>query len=238
MYLNFLFQDSDRIEKLIHIAGSSLLPLVEGAILYTLPLAVITFILGLIIAFFTALARIFGNKLLSGIAQTYVSIIRGTPLLVQLFIIFYGLPSIGITIDPFPSAVIGFSLNVGAYASEIIRAAILSIPKVQWEAAYSIGMTRAQALRRIVLPQALRVSVPPLSNSFIGLVKDTSLAAMILVTEMFRRAQEIAATNYEFLFIYSLAAAIYWVICFILTLIQARIEARLDRFVDVPGGIS
>lgn len=238
MYLNFLFQDSDRIEKLIHIAGSSLLPLVEGAILYTLPLAVITFILGLIIAFFTALARIFGNKLLSGIAQTYVSVIRGTPLLVQLFIIFYGLPSIGITIDPFPSAVIGFSLNVGAYASEIIRAAILSIPKVQWEAAYSIGMTRAQALRRIVLPQALRVSVPPLSNSFIGLVKDTSLAAMILVTEMFRRAQEIAATNYEFLFIYSLAAAIYWVICFILTLIQARIEARLDRFVDVPGGIS
>lgn len=238
MYLNFLFQDSDRIGKLIHIAGSSLLPLVEGAILYTLPLAVITFILGLIIAFFTALARIFGNKLLSGIAQTYVSIIRGTPLLVQLFIIFYGLPSIGITIDPFPSAVIGFSLNVGAYASEIIRAAILSIPKVQWEAAYSIGMTRAQALRRIVLPQALRVSVPPLSNSFIGLVKDTSLAAMILVTEMFRRAQEIAATNYEFLFIYSLAAAIYWVICFILTLIQARIEARLDRFVDVPGGIS
>lgn len=238
MYLNFLFQDSDRIGKLIHIAGSSLLPLVEGAILYTLPLAVITFILGLIIAFFTALARIFGNKLLSGIAQTYVSIIRGTPLLVQLFIIFYGLPSIGITIDPFPSAVIGFSLNVGAYASEIIRAAILSIPKMQWEAAYSIGMTRAQALRRIVLPQALRVSVPPLSNSFIGLVKDTSLAAMILVTEMFRRAQEIAATNYEFLFIYSLAAAIYWVICFILTLIQARIEARLDRFVDVPGGIS
>ena len=156
----------------------------------------------------------------------------------QLFIIFYGLPSIGITIDPFPSAVIGFSLNVGAYASEIIRAAILSIPKVQWEAAYSIGMTRAQALRRIVLPQALRVSVPPLSNSFIGLVKDTSLAAMILVTEMFRRAQEIAATNYEFLFIYSLAAAIYWVICLVLTLIQARIEARLDRFVDVPGGIS
>src|SRR5690606_33289024 len=191
---------------------------------------------GLILAILTALARISTVKIFQIIARVYVSIIRGTPLLVQLFILFYGLPTLGITIDPFPSAVIGFSLNVGAYASEIIRAAILSIPKVQWEAAYSIGMTRAQALRRIVLPQALRVSVPPLSNSFIGLVKDTSLAAMILVTEMFRRAQEIAATNYEFLFIYSLAAAIYWVICFILTLIQARIEARLDRFVDVPGG--
>lgn len=238
MYLNIFFQDAERLEKLINIAGSSFLPLLEGAIKYTFPLAIITFTLGLIIAFFTALARIFGNKLLSGIAQTYVSIIRGTPLLVQLFIIFYGLPTIGIILDPFPSAVIGFSLNVGAYASEIIRAAILSIPKVQWEAAYSIGMTRSQALRRIVLPQALRVSIPPLSNSFIGLVKDTSLASLILVTEMFRRAQEIAATNYEFLFVYSLAAIIYWIICFILTLIQGRIEARLDRFVDSPGGVS
>lgn len=237
MYLNLL-QDPERLDKLINIAGSSFLPLLEGALKYTFPLAVTTFTLGLIIAFFTALARIFGNKLLSVIAQTYVSIIRGTPLLVQLFIIFYGLPTIGIILDPFPSAVIGFSLNVGAYASEIIRAAILSISKVQWEAAYSIGMTHSQALRRIVLPQALRVSVPPLSNSFIGLVKDTSLASLILVTEMFRRAQEIAATNYEFLFVYSLAAIIYWVICFILTLIQGRIEARLDRFVDSPGGVS
>lgn len=237
MYLNLL-QDPERLDKLINIAGSSFLPLLEGVLKYTFPLAVTTFTLGLIIAFFTALARIFGNKLLSVIAQTYVSIIRGTPLLVQLFIIFYGLPTIGIILDPFPSAVIGFSLNVGAYASEIIRAAILSIPKVQWEAAYSIGMTHSQALRRIVLPQALRVSVPPLSNSFIGLVKDTSLASLILVTEMFRRAQEIAATNYEFLFVYSLAAIIYWVICFILTLIQGRIEARLDRFVDSPGGVS
>lgn len=237
MYLNSVFQDPERLERLINIAKSSFIPLLEGAITYTLPLAIITFAVGLVIAFFTALARIFGNKLLSGIAKTYVSIIRGTPLLVQLFIIFYGLPTIGLTIDPFPSAIIGFSLNVGAYASEIIRAAILSTPKVQWEAAYSIGMTRSQALRRIILPQASRVAIPPLSNSFIGLIKDTSLASLILVTEMFRRAQEIAATNYEFLFVYSLAALIYWMICFIFTIIQGRIEGRLDRFVKTVGGV-
>src|SRR5690606_35537456 len=102
-------------------------------------------------------------------------------------------PNIGLTIASFPSAVIGFSLSVGAYGSEIVRAAILSIPKGQWEAAFSIGMSTTQALRRIILPQAARVSVPPLSNSFISLIKDTSLAAVILVPEMFRKAQEIAA---------------------------------------------
>lgn len=237
MYLNSIFQNAERVEKLIDIASSSFFPLLEGAIIYTLPLTVITFLIGLVIAFFTALARISGNNFLRGIAKTYVSIIRGTPLLVQLFIIFYGLPNIGLTIEPFPSAVIGFSLNVGAYASEIIRAAILSIPKVQWEASYSLGMTYSQALRRIIIPQALRVSIPPLSNSFIGLVKDTSLASLILVTEMFRRAQEIASTNYEFLFVYSLAALIYWIICFILTLIQGKIEVRLERYVKPTGGI-
>ncbi|WP_301110147.1 amino acid ABC transporter permease [Sporosarcina sp.] len=238
MYLNSVFLSPDRIQRLQEIASTSIGPLIEGAIKFTIPLALITFIIGLVIAIFTALARISSSKVLRGIARIYVSIIRGTPLLVQLFIIFYGLPTMGIVIDPFPSAVIGFSLNVGAYASEIIRAAILSIPKGQWEAAYSIGMNYSQALRRIVLPQAARVSVPPLSNSFIGLVKDTSLAATILVAETFRRAQEIASMNYEFLFVYSMAALVYWVISFILSIIQGRIEVRLDRFVGKSGGLS
>lgn len=238
MYLNSIFEDPERLQKLINVAQHSVIPLLEGALKYTFPLTLITFAIGLIIAFFTALSRIFGNRLLRGFAQFYVSIFRGTPLLVQLFIIFYGLPTIGLTIDPLPSAIVGFSLNVGAYASEIIRAAILSIQNVQWEAAYSIGMTRSQALRRIILPQALRVSVPPLSNSFISLVKDTSLASLILVTEMFRRAQEIAAVNYEFLFVYCLAALIYWVICFILTLIQGQFERRLERHIGRSGGIT
>ncbi|WP_111645110.1 amino acid ABC transporter permease [Paranoxybacillus vitaminiphilus] len=231
MYLNNVFTDPERLERLINIAQSSLLPLVKGALFYTIPLTLITFSIGLVLAILTALARLSNMNLLQIIARVYVSAIRGTPLLVQLFIIFYGLPTVGITIDPFPAAVIGFSLNVGAYASEIIRAAILSIPKGQWEAAYSLGMSYAQALKRIILPQASRVSVPPLSNTFISLVKDTSLASLILVSEMFRKAQEIAATNYEFLLLYTEAALIYWIICFLLSIVQAGIEHRLNRYI-------
>ncbi|MBP2240394.1 cystine transport system permease protein [Cytobacillus eiseniae] len=230
--MNSIFADPERVSRLIEIAKNSLQPLLEGAIVYTIPLTLISFICGIILAVLTALARISAIKPLQMIARIYVSAIRGTPLLVQLFIIFYGLPTVGIVIDPFPSAVIGFSLNVGAYASEIIRAAILSIPKGQWEAGYSIGMSYPQTLKRVILPQASRVSLPPLSNTFISLVKDTSLAAMILVTEMFRRAQEIAATNYEFLLLYLEVALIYWIICFLLSIVQGRLEKRLDRFVS------
>ncbi len=231
MFLSNLFDNPERAARLIEIAQSSFLPLVKGALTYTLSLTVISFILGLILAILTALARISHVRVLNAIARFYVSIIRGTPLLVQLFIIFYGMPSIGITIDPFPSAVIGFSLNVGAYGSEIVRAAILSIPKGQWEASYSIGMSYTQALMRIILPQAARVSVPPLSNSFISLVKDTSLAASILVAEMFRKAQEIAARTYEPLLVYVEAALIYWLICMALSFLQDKLERRLDRYV-------
>lgn len=231
MFLNNVLIDAERMQQMIEIATSSLPALLEGALKFTVPLTLISFFFGIIIAIFTALARISTNKLLQIIARVYVSAIRGTPLLVQLFILFYGLPTAGIIIDPFPAAVLGFSLNVGAYASEIIRAAILSIPKGQWEAAQTIGMGYAQTLKRIVLPQAARVSIPPLSNSFISLVKDTSLASLILVTEMFRRAQEIAASNYEFLLLYVEVGVIYWAICFILSIFQGRIEHRLDRYV-------
>ena len=216
---------------MIDILQSSLLPMLEGALYYSIPLTLISFALGMILAVLTALARLSNISILRGIARVYVSAIRGTPLLVQLFIIFYGLPTLGIKFDPFPSAIIAFSLNKGAYSSEIVRAAIQSIPKGQWEAGYSIGMTYSQALKRIILPQATRVSIPPLSNSFISLVKDTSLASLILVTEMFRKAQEIAATNYEFLLMYMEAALLYWIICFILSIIQGRIENRLDRYI-------
>ncbi|HSP23413.1 MAG TPA: amino acid ABC transporter permease [Planococcus sp. (in: firmicutes)] len=232
MYLNSIFTDPVRLERLMDISQSSWLPLIEGMIQYTIPLSFIAFVLGLAIAVLTALARISTIKILQVIARVYVSIIRGTPLLVQLFILFYGLPTIGVVIDPFPAAVIGFSLNVGAYASEVIRAAILSIPKGQWEAANTIGMSYAQSLRRVILPQAARVSIPPLSNTFISLIKDTSLASLILVTEMFRVAQQIAATNYEFLLLYGQAALIYWLVCFLLSLGQGRLEHRFDRYVS------
>ena len=178
-----------------------------------------------------ALMRLSSNPLLSWLGRAYVSVIRGTPLLVQLFVVFYGLPSIGIRIEPWPSAIIAFSLNTAGYAAEIIRAAILSVPKGQWEAAYTIRMGRTATLQRIILPQAARVSVPPLSNSFISLVKDTSLASLILVTELFREAQQVAAFSGDFMAVYLLAAAIYWVFCIVLSFLQSRLETRLDRYV-------
>jgi cystine transport system permease protein len=209
----------------------SLGPLLIGAITGTIPLALASFGLGLLLALLIALMRLSRNPFLSGVARIYISVIRGTPLLVQLFVIFYGLPSIGITISPWPSAIIAFSLNVGGYAAEVIRAAILSVPKGQWEAGHTIGMSRRQTLVRIILPQAARVSVPPLSNTFISLVKDTSLASLILVTELFRQAQQVAAFSQEFMLLYLEAAVIYWIICLVLAGGQSGLEKRLDRYV-------
>jgi cystine transport system permease protein len=211
--------------------GTSLWPIVRGALIGTIPLALASFALGLALALVVALMRLSPIRILSGIARAYVSVIRGTPLLVQLFVIFFGLPSIGVTINPWPSAIIAFSLNVGGYAAEVIRAAIQSVPKGQWEAAHMIGMSHARALRRIILPQAARVAVPPLSNTFISLVKDTSLASLILVAELFRRSQEIAAFSQEFLGLYVEAALVYWVVCLALSAGQSLVEQRLDRYV-------
>ncbi|MFF2317706.1 amino acid ABC transporter permease [Arthrobacter sp. NPDC058097] len=210
---------------------SSFGPLVTGAVTGTIPLTLASFVIGLALALLVALMRLSRNVVVSGVARFYVSVIRGTPLLVQLFVIFYGLPSLGVKLDPWPSAIIAFSLNVGGYAAEVIRAAILSVPKGQWEAGHTIGMSRGQSLRRIILPQAARVSVPPLSNTFISLVKDTSLASLILVTELFRNAQQIAAFSQEFMVLYLEAALVYWVICLALSSGQSVLERRLDRYV-------
>jgi len=206
-------------------------PIASGALVGTIPLALASFAIGLVIALVVALMRLSEQRLLRGLARLYISVIRGTPLLVQLFIVFYGLPSIGVKIDPWPSAIIAFSLNVGGYAAEVIRASILSVPKGQWEAAHTVGMSRGLALRRIVLPQAARVSVPPLSNTFISLVKDTSLASVILVTELFRQARQIATVSSEFMLLYLEAALIYWLICLVLSAGQDALEKRLDRHV-------
>lgn len=207
----------------------SLWPLAQGMLFGTIPLTVISFTLGLIISIVIAIMRISANRLARAFAATYISLIRGTPLLLQLFIIFYGLPSLGVVFDPWPSAIIAFSLNVGGYGAESIRSAILSVPKGQWEAASTIGLTRGQALRRIILPQAARVAVPPLSNSLISLVKDTSLASAVLVTEILRKAQEIAAPTFDFFLLYSLAAVYYWIVSQALTIVQGRLEKHLDR---------
>jgi cystine transport system permease protein len=221
---------SDHTVRLIHIILESFLPLLKAGVAFTIPLTLISFALGLGLALLTALVQLSDWRLLGSLARFYVWVIRGTPLLVQLFIIFYGLPSVGITIDAFPAAVIGFTLSVGAYGSEIIRAAILSTAKGQWEAAFSIGMTKSQALRRIILPQAARVSVPPLSNSFISLVKDTSLASVITVSEMLAKAQQVIALYYEPMVLYCEAAVIYLLFSSVLSNFQRRLEKRFDRY--------
>jgi L-cystine transport system permease protein len=208
----------------------SLGPLLAAGLRFTVPLTLIAFVLGLGLGLGTALVRLFAPRPLAALAWLYVWIFRGTPLLVQLFVIFYGLPSAGILIDAFPAAVIGFTLNVGAYTSEIIRAAIASLPRGQWEASYAIGMTPSQTLRRTILPQAARVAVPPLGNSFIALVKDTSLAAAITVPELFQAAQRIVAVTYEPLILYIEAALIYLVLSSLLSWLQTLLERRLGRY--------
>lgn len=204
-------------------------PLLYAGLVFTIPLTIMSFTLGLALAFLVALIRLFGPKPLVAVVRFYVWLIRGTPLLVQLFVIFYGLPSVGIVLDPLPAALIGFTLNVGAYNSEVIRGAIESISKGQWEAAYSLSMTRWQAVRRTILPQATRVAVPPLANSVISLVKDTSLAAVLTVPEIFQAAQRIAAVTYEPLILYLEAAFIYLIISTVLSWAQQRMEKRFGK---------
>ncbi|MEZ2222045.1 amino acid ABC transporter permease [Rhizobium sp. RCC_161_2] len=217
------------MEHWLQLMWESLGTLLWAGLVFTIPLTLITFVLGLLLGLVTAVTRLFGPKPLVAVARFYVWVIRGTPLLVQLFVIFYGLPSMGILLDAFPAAVIGFTLNVGAYSSEIIRAVISSVPKGQWEAAYSIGMNWRQAMSRTILPQAARVAVPPLSNTFISLVKDTSLAAAITVPELFQAAQRIVATTYEPLILYIEAAIIYLVLSTFLSTLQGYLERRFAR---------
>ncbi|AHV93763.1 MULTISPECIES: amino acid ABC transporter permease [Bordetella] len=204
-------------------------PLLIAGLQFTVPLTLISFAAGLLLAFAVAMLRLFGPRPIVLLMRFYVWLIRGTPLLVQLFILFYGLPSIGIVLDPLPAALIGFTLNVGAYNSEVIRGAIEAVPKGQWEAAYSLSMTRAQVLSRTVLPQAARVAVPPLSNAFIALVKDTSLAAVLTVPEIFQAAQRIAAVTYEPMILYTEAALIYLLFSSVLSALQTRLEKHFGQ---------
>ena len=196
--------------------------LLKGAV-FTLQLSIGGMFFGLVLGFILALMR------MSPVWPMYISIFRGTPLIAQLFMIYYGLPQFGIELDPIPAAMIGLSLNTAAYAAETLRAAIASIDKGQWEAAASIGMTRWQAMRRAILPQAARVALPPLSNSFISLVKDTSLAATIQVPELFRQAQLITSRTLEVFTMYLAASLIYWVMATVLSTLQNYFENQLNR---------
>ncbi|MCE4071367.1 MULTISPECIES: cystine ABC transporter permease [Pseudomonas] len=216
------------MEESLQLALDSSPFLLKGAI-FTVVLSVGGMFFGLLLGFVLALMRLYGFTAVRWLARIYVSFFRGTPLLVQLFMIYYGLPQAGIELDPLPAALIGFSLNMAAYVCEILRAAIGSIDKGQWEAAASIGMTRAETLRRVILPQAARTALPPLGNSFISLVKDTALAATIQVPELFRQAQLITARTFEVFTMYLAAALIYWILASILSHLQNRLEDRVNR---------
>lgn len=196
---------------------------------YTLLFAVAAMLGGLVLGFPIAVMRIAPWAPLRWPAALYVSIMRGTPLLVQLFVIYYGLPSVGIEFTPVTAGILALSLNAGAYLSESLRGAIHSIGVGQWRASFSLGLTYGQALRYVVLPQALRVAVPSMSNTLISLIKDTSLVSVITMTELMLATKEVIATTFQPLPLYIAAAAIYWVLSLIFEQVQRYTEQRLNR---------
>lgn len=201
----------------------------------TVPLTIISFSLAMVIAVAVALVQFANVKALKPVARFYIWIFRGTPLLVQLFVVFFGLSRVGIVLEPFPAAVIVFSLNEGAYCAETVRAALESVPAGQLEAGLCAGLSYMQVIFRIVLPQAMRTAFPPLSNSLIAMVKDTSLAANITVTEMFMATQRIVARTYEPLMLYLEVGLIYLMFSTILTKLQRVGEKKLDQSVRREG---
>ncbi|MBM7599399.1 cystine transport system permease protein [Virgibacillus halotolerans] len=212
----------------VSIIIEALPPLLKATVI-TILLAVVSIVIALILGFFTALARIGKLKLLKFIGTVYVSMFRGTPLLVQLFVIYYGLPQINIELDPIPSGILALSLNAGAYLSESFRAAILAVDKGQTEAAVSMGMTYGEAMRRIILPQSIRIAIPTLSNTYIILIKDTSLVSVITVTELLQMSTLIIAKTFEPLTIYLVAAVLYWIVITFFTVLLDRFEKRTSR---------
>ena len=217
-------------DRLLHILLYSFGKILLPGLTMTIPLTVIAFSFAMVIAVVTALVQYANIRGLKQLARFYIWVIRGTPLLVQLYLIFYGLPGIGIVLDPFPAAVIVFSINEGAYCAETMRAALESVPIGQLEAGYCVGMSYLQIMRRIVLPQAFRTAFPPLSNSLIAMVKDTSLAANITVMEMFMATQRIVARTYEPLALYAEVGLIYLLFSTVLTKIQRVGEKRLSHY--------
>ncbi|WP_353191817.1 amino acid ABC transporter permease [Pandoraea pnomenusa] len=208
------------------LAAQSMPVLLQGTVL-TIKFALMSMVFGLAIGIIVAIMGIGKVRVLRAIARAYVSVMRGTPLLVQIFVIYYGLPGIGISLDPTPAGVLTLSLNVGAYLSESMRGALEGMPRGQWLAAYSLGLSYWQTLRYVIAPQALRIAVPSLGNSLISLIKDTSLVSVITVTELLRSAQEVIASTYQPLPLYLACAAIYWVLSTGLSALQRRIEKRL-----------
>lgn len=202
--------------------------LLTGAFL-TLQITLISMFFGILIGLITAIARLKGNGVLRAMAKGYVSIIRGTPLMVQIFIVYFGLPDLGIQLSPMMSAYISMSLNVGAYLSETFRATILSVEHGQTEAAQSLGMTPWQTMRYVILPQAARIAIPPVGNTFIGMLKETSLISVVTVVELFRAAQILIARYYVAMPFLIAIGIMYWIMSTGLSIVLNRVEKRLSK---------
>lgn len=209
----------------------SLPRLLAALVEITIPLSLISFAIALVIAVAVALVRLYAPAPLKAIAWAYVQVFRGTPMVVQLFIVYFGLPGIGIELAAFPAAVITLALNTGAYASEAVRASILSIPRGQFEAARSLNLSRRATFRKVVAPQALRIVLPPLANDFIDLVKGTSLVFAITLIDLFQVGRQIAAATYEPLIMYTLVALIYLALVSLLSLGQNQLERKVSAHV-------
>ena len=205
--------------------------LLTATVKATIPITLISFVFALILGTLTALVRFGRVPVLSQLGLLYVWVFRGTPLLVQLFIVFFGLPKIGITFDAWTAAIITLSLNTGAYASEAIRASISSRPKGQWEAAHPLNLTGPQLFGKVIAPQAYRIALPPLGNDFIDLVKGTSLLSTITIAELFMTGQQIASRTFEPLIMYVQVAFIYLMISTVLTVLQSWLEKRTSAYI-------
>jgi L-cystine transport system permease protein len=203
-------------------------PYVIQGIGYTLLISVVSMILGLMIGFFIALGRTSKNKIFSLPARSYISFMRGVPILVLLFLLYFGFPIIGIQFSALTAAILGFSLSSAGYMAEINRSAIASVDKGQWEAATSIGLSYWQTMRRIILPQAVKIAIPPLSNVLLDLIKGSSLAAMITVPELFQKAKIVGGREFDFMTMYILVALIYWGICSVISYFQDYLETRYE----------
>ena len=214
-------------ERLLNIIISSFSKILIPGIKVTIPLTVLSFALSFFLGLLLAIFQVAKIRGLDEFSKIYIWIFRGTPLLVQLFIIFFGLPRLGIILDAFPAAVLAFGMNLAAYNAEVFRSSILAIPKGQWEAAYMIGLTYPQTLVRIILPQSFPIAFPSLFNNLISLLKDTSLASSITVVELFTSAQQIASRTYEPFALYLEAAVIYLAFSTLLTMLQDYLEKKM-----------
>ncbi|MGP4042099.1 amino acid ABC transporter permease [Gracilibacillus sp. D59] len=206
------------------------LPLILSGLPMTLIVSFASMVLGLVLGLFISLGRSSDSFVLRYPARVYISFMRGTPILVFLFILYYGLPMIGLKMPAIMAAILGFGLNSAAYIAEVIRASINSVPKGQWESAKALGFGYWQSLTKIILPQGTRIALPPLTNVFLDLVKATSLAAVITVPELFQKAQIAGGRSFDSLTMYVLVAFIYWPICILISVFQERLENKFSRF--------